>query len=236
MKRILSILLALVLLLPVTALAAEGETCANGHSYGAWVDLDETQHSRTCTLCGHTDTVRHRWDSSYISVQASCKEPGVRVHSCSLCGATKETELPKWDAHTYSYKCDATCNICGVRRYTTHGDSTNWFSNETIHWRECTICAARLEEEAHTAGDSCRLCGYQAPTQPTEAPTEAVTQPTEAPTEAETQPTVTTTQPTAVPVETRPAGSGVLLWVILIVVAFAAIATLSVVLYKKKGK
>lgn len=233
MKRFIMILLALSLLtVPVTALAAEGD-CAGGHSYGQWVNVDAEQHTQTCTVCGDVKTAVHRWDRGFVSTQASCKDPGVRTHTCTQCGATKEVEVPKWTAHTYTYQCDPTCNICGERRYTTHGESTNWFVGETTHWRLCVICEAELETEAHTGTDSCRICGYKAPTEPTEAPTKA---PTEAPTEATVAPTEAPTEPTEAPVVTTPTGSNALVWVVILAAVLLTVCAIAVVLYKKKSK
>jgi hypothetical protein len=55
--------------------------------------------------------------------------------------------------HTYSHSCDITCNVCGHIRRPNHNFGTKWYSDETTHWRECTVCHVVDEQQAHTASD-----------------------------------------------------------------------------------
>lgn len=69
-----------------------------------------------------------------------------------------------WDVHTahvYDNACDTACNICGLTRTTTHQYGTTYQSDETNHWKVCTICSAPSTGVAHSCVDGkCSVCGF----------------------------------------------------------------------------
>ncbi len=89
------------------------------HSYGDFTKTDNTYHSRTCTVCGNVDKVKHAWDAGITQTPATCKDPGTKVHTCSVCRATKNADIPKTNDHKYGEftKLDGTyhgrtCSVC----------------------------------------------------------------------------------------------------------------------------
>ena len=75
------------------------------HNYGAWVVSDDS-HSRTCSVCGHTQTMPHTIDSSkgYVTKDETCTEDGVMTYDCSVCGkvAIKTETIDKITGHDFT--------------------------------------------------------------------------------------------------------------------------------------
>ena len=101
-------------------LGIEFDLARGPHRFGAWVDLNETQHEHTCTVCGVTETEIHAYSGftskGYAGHVASCSACGhggndlmdhqfeetgrewgnncVRIHArCTLCGYTTVWEI-----------------------------------------------------------------------------------------------------------------------------------------------
>ena len=98
------------------------------HSFGTWQNLNGTQHSRTCSVCGHAETANHTWNSGTVTKQPTCKDTGVKTFTCTACGATKTEAIAKTNNHSYgswittkAATCTAagaqerTCSICGKK-------------------------------------------------------------------------------------------------------------------------
>lgn len=98
-----------------------------GHTYGKWSKLDETQHQKVCE-CGDTVSQDHIWDKIDIITPATHTSAGEQLLTCTLCGATKNEPIEKLSEHTYGewYKLDEmqhqhVCE-CGNKETTNH----NW--------------------------------------------------------------------------------------------------------------
>lgn len=96
------------------------------HTYGAYSEVNGSEHKHTCTVCGHTEAVNHTWDSGTVTKQANCKEDGNKKYTCTACKAEKTETIAKTNSHNWSgYKvtkeptCTApgtqtrTCLVCG---------------------------------------------------------------------------------------------------------------------------
>lgn len=138
------------------------------HKWGGWVEFDNTQHSRTCSVCNSVDTTAHSWNSGKTTRQPTCKDTGERVLTCLDCNATTAETLAVLTAHTYDHDCDVDCNVCGATRVITHQYKTTWNRNKESHWYECSVCKEKKDLAAHTPGEeatndhaqTCTVCGY----------------------------------------------------------------------------
>ena len=63
---------------------------ATGHSYGAWVKLDDAQHQRVCANDpSHVETENHAWDDGRVTTEPTDKAEGVKTYTCTVCGAER---------------------------------------------------------------------------------------------------------------------------------------------------
>ena len=122
-----------------------------GHAYGDWVSTGDTYHKHSCA-CGDTAQEKHTWNKGVITRYPTCDKFGIKTYTCTGCGQTKNVQT-YIAGHTYSNSCDITCNVCGHIRRPTHNWGAKWYSDETTHWHECTVCHAVDEQLAHTASD-----------------------------------------------------------------------------------
>ncbi|MBD5089144.1 MAG: hypothetical protein HDT30_10115 [Clostridiales bacterium] len=113
---------------------------ALNHSYASEVTKEPTTteegvRTYTCIRCGnsYTDTIsklpeeehKHSY-SSQVTKEPTCKEEGIRTYSCS-CGDSYTESIPVLN-HSY----------------------TNWKSDETNHWHECSSCGDKKDTTIHT--------------------------------------------------------------------------------------
>lgn len=109
--------------------------------------------------------------SKTIEINVICKHNyskwtinGNTGHSrkCNICGNTETAQ------HGFANACDTTCDACGYTRETSHQFGEEWISDETGHWHECAICAAKSDEAEHIPGEeageytdqTCTVCDY----------------------------------------------------------------------------
>ena len=72
------------------------EQPATGHNYGAWEQLDDTQHQRVCANDNtHVEKENHAWDDGKITTEPTQTKEGVKTFTCTVCGATKTESIPK---------------------------------------------------------------------------------------------------------------------------------------------
>ena len=109
------------------------------HTYGTDWKSDSTNHWHECTADdGAKDDVTSHTAGDWIVDKAATEtEKGSQHKECTVCKYVMETEeipvLPPQHTHTYG---------------------TDWKSDSTNHWYECTANdGAKSEEAAHTAGD-----------------------------------------------------------------------------------
>ena len=103
------------------------------HSYGSLEQHNETQHKQACT-CGDVKYSDHTWNNGEVATPATHTTVGSMKYTCTGCGATKTTEIPKDSAHAYGaieQHNDAqhkqSC-VCGDVKYANH----TWNSGEVI--------------------------------------------------------------------------------------------------------
>ena len=113
-------------------------TCAaEGSAVYIWKTTTYGTYRFTVTL---PKTDAHTYDGGRVTKQATCKEDGEKLYTCTVCNATKTEPIPKTDAHTYDggrVTKQATCKEDGEKLYT------------------CTVCNATKTEpipktDAHT--------------------------------------------------------------------------------------
>ena len=164
-KRITALFLLvcmLLTLLPLGALAEDptGEEETHTHTWGAWTDAGNGQHTRKCTGCDETQTAAHNY--VYTSDGA-----GKHTGECQDCGAT----LPPEDCSggTATCKEKAKCDKC----HASYGELSTehkyvWKSNGNgTHNEVCEVCdKVRTENEACSGGAAtckepakCEKCG-----------------------------------------------------------------------------
>lgn len=166
MRKIYSSLIFLILIfaLSLPALAAEaeqgtdsppsetGESCA--HSFGPWSPAGDS-HSRTCTLCGTTETATHALEE-HIVTEAACTAAGSKTVSCAVCGYSQTVEIPP-TGHSFSLQnVDGSnhkqvCSNCGLEESSAHQwSSKGWAVEPTCTSEgqeafECSCGATKTE-------------------------------------------------------------------------------------------
>ncbi len=81
------------------------------HEWSDWADVDGTNHSRTCSACGETESGEHGYNSDY-------------AHQF----ITKST----WTEHDATQHC-RTCTTCGYVNYSTHSYTKNYTVSEAVN-------------------------------------------------------------------------------------------------------
>ena len=142
-----------------------------------------------CDLCGKTlsectdNNKDHKCDLCGKTL-SECTDNN-KDHKCDLCGKT----LSECADGNQDHKCDvcrkqltahtggtatctekATCSICGQEygELAAHNYKTEWSTDETNHWHECSVCGDRKDEAAHIPGaeatettpQTCTVCDY----------------------------------------------------------------------------
>lgn len=82
------------------------------HNYGTWTQ-GETQHSRTCSVCNHAESVNHNWGTVAFTWAESGKSATAK-HTCATCGKEASTAA----TITSKEKTPATCTVKGWTTYT----------------------------------------------------------------------------------------------------------------------
>jgi len=185
---------------------------------------------QVCTNCGYiikpaTGHITHKYEAKWIT------DKNAHWHRCSGC-----EEKDSYAAHSFENACDKDCSICGYTRKTEHKFAESWTSDANNHWHECTHCGLKQDEAVHepgpeataTTAQSCTICNYEvAPAlgQPeTEAPTETIEIPAD----------VTETPNTDVDVSVANKEYKFPWWIIITAVAVLGIASIVVVIKKKR--
>ena len=128
---------------------------------------DEEGHWHECELCGtRLDEAAHTWDGGKTTVVPTPDNTGLKVYTCTECGATREEVLPVtehlWGDWTVTKQ--PTCTQTGLREHTcldcgkteeevipANGHTyTGWRSDADEHWRICSVCGVTFGREEHT--------------------------------------------------------------------------------------
>ena len=122
------------------------------HTYNTTWSTDETNHWHECTCGDKKDLAAH--------VDAN------KDHNCDVCGK----KMSDHTGGTATCKDKATWTICGQKygSLAGHNYKTEWSTDETNHWHECSVCGDKKDVAAHTTGapatettpQTCTICGY----------------------------------------------------------------------------
>ena len=128
-----------------------GELAA--HNYKTEWSTDETNHWHECSVCG---------DKKDVAAHADANND----HNCDVCGK----KMSDHTGGTATCKEKATCTICGQKygELAAHNYKTEWSTDETNHWHECSVCGDKKDVAAHIPGaaatettpQTCTICGY----------------------------------------------------------------------------
>ena len=128
-----------------------GELAA--HNYKTEWSTDETNHWHECSVCGDKKDEAAHVDAN-------------KDHNCDVCGK----KMSDHTGGTATCKDKATCTICGQKygELAAHNYKTEWSTDETNHWHECSVCGDKKDEAAHIPGaaatettpQTCTICGY----------------------------------------------------------------------------
>ena len=128
------------------------EDVPHSHSYNTEWSTDDANHWHECT-CGDKKDVAAHVDAN-------------NDHNCDVCG--RKTSDHKGGTATCTEQ--ATCTICGQKYgdLAAHSYKTEWSTDETNHWHECSVCGDKKDVAVHTPGaeatettpQTCTVCGY----------------------------------------------------------------------------
>ena len=133
-----------------------------GHTHRLSEDYskDETGHWHACSGCDEkVDFEAHTEDSGTVTVQPTETSTGVMTYYCSVCGYEMRTE-----------------EIPAITPEHTHSYGTEWNSDSTSHWHECS-CGEKTDTAQHISNGgvvtvqptayttgvrvySCSVCGH----------------------------------------------------------------------------
>ena len=152
---------------------------------------DAYTHWHACVVCGrkadeaaHADTDKDHNCDICGKILSECADVN-KDHKCDLCGKT----LSECADGNKDHKCDvcgkqltvhtggtatctekATCSICGQEygELAAHTYKTEWSTDETNHWHECSVCGDKKDVAAHIPGAeatettplTCTVCDY----------------------------------------------------------------------------
>jgi len=97
------------------------------HSFGSWTPAGDA-HTRSCTLCGHTETAAHNLEEHTVT-EASCTGAGSKTVSCGTCGYSRTEEIPA-SGHSYTLQNvdesnhKQVCSACGAEQLMPHAWSS----------------------------------------------------------------------------------------------------------------
>ena len=135
------------------------EIAVHKHSPEQTYTSDKTGHWHKCTTCNEkVDFAAHISDNGTITKQPTEQTEGEKTYKCTVCGYVIRTEpIAKLDHK--------------------HVLDTNWTSDATGHWHNCTGCSEKVDFAAHTEDSGtvtkqptmteegektykCKVCGY----------------------------------------------------------------------------
>ena len=146
-----------------------------GHVH-VWRDTwkyDENQHWKTCGGCpAKTDYSEHDWDDGVVTKDPTDFDTGIRTLTCTVCGATKEVEIPAdFSLHTHSWNTGeitkpATATEEGEKTFTcttcheTKKEAIPKISGEHTHeWDAGKVTTQPTETEEGVKTFTCTTCG-----------------------------------------------------------------------------
>ncbi len=85
------------------------------HTWGSWTGNGDGTDTRSCTICGATETreslCKHSYDGGVVTKPATCLETGIKTYTCNLCGEamTEAIAQLKHSFTDYVSNNNATC-------------------------------------------------------------------------------------------------------------------------------
>ena len=166
--------------------------CGDNHNFSEWVTIKEAtctedgSRTRTCSACGTEETqvikaTGHSFSDWTVTKEATCTEKGSKTRTCSVCQITETQDIAALghDFGEWTVSKAATCTEKGSEsrsctrdgcttvetRETNalgHNPGSEFFMNETEHWKICERCKEKVEKTAHSyVGDEQCVCGYR---------------------------------------------------------------------------
>ena len=131
---------------------------------------DNASQKYRCSSCGATKTENNGSRGSHtfetVETEPTCTEPGYRLSRCKTCGyETNRTVYKnplghKWVNDSGDHTVGRTCSVCGLTTSGTSHTWSDWKSDETSHWVECTQCKTKSSLGSHVyVGGRCDICG-----------------------------------------------------------------------------
>lgn len=81
--------------------ASDLETQVQPYTGAGKLTMTTLQWEKTAYNDVHKEHTEHTWNDGAIEKEATCTETGVKVYTCTVCGDTKEEEIPAtghvWD-------------------------------------------------------------------------------------------------------------------------------------------
>lgn len=125
-----------------------------------------------CANCGDViatevipATGAHTWDNGTVTTEPTETTPGVRTHTCAVCGATKTEIIPATGTHTFVFTKTVapSCTEAGYDLYTCSGCGATEKRNAKPalghKWDSGTVTAEPTEKDPGTMTYTCTVCG-----------------------------------------------------------------------------
>lgn len=132
------------------------------HPYGEWKKVDESAHSRSCTVCGQQET------GSHVCDDVLQHDANGHFTVCDDCGGQVG-----WQAHipgpepteTTDQICTACSRVLRPNTLHAHEFAAEWVSNEVGHWHSCKFCDEKQGFVPHAFENDCDslcdVCGME---------------------------------------------------------------------------
>ena len=133
-------------------------------------ECTDNNKDHKCDICGKTlsecadNNKDHKCDLCGKTL-SECADDN-KDHKCDVCG--KQLTVHTGGTATCTEK--ATCSICGQEygELAAHNYKTEWSTDETNHWHECSVCGDKKDVAAHIPGaeatettpQTCTVCDY----------------------------------------------------------------------------
>jgi len=132
---------------------------------GDW-ESNGTQHFHTCGCGTEFDKAGHTGGEATCKVQASCSVCGTaygELNANNHKGTTYLVGQKETSCYEPGYTGDTYCSDCNVKIATgtsietsDHSPASVWSTDETHHWKECTVvaCGNIVDKAEHTGGEA----------------------------------------------------------------------------------
>lgn len=114
--------------------------------------------STTCRRCGATRSASHQYSSQYAT------DENGHWKACIYCNTNIQSGSQ--GSHVFAPACSESCSVCGYKRTSgvEHTYGTDWITDGNKHWKACTACGNKKEENVHgfknACDTTCPTCGY----------------------------------------------------------------------------